>query len=267
MYFPKPDGTYDTVRMTFQLSLITINLIHIFEMVTAGEKALVVITSLVIAAGAIMAALVGLILPKSFLRNEDAVEAPYAKLEQVSTWIRERNSGRTAPSINKYKWLVSINLPLYQDAKQYVYACSGAVIGKDLVLTGKGCITNAKRFQLQDFYKAIVRSNSEYYSYGGQTHSVQEFSYPYGDELFNQLIHLRVKPDFSNEMIIKTANKFEDTTLEAVGWGGIRVSSNFVIREERYLYQHIRKVPSFSSKRQLDHYCDNKSRLKSNSFF
>lgn len=197
-------------------------------MVTTGETCLLIFTAVVVASGAIMAALIGLVLPKSFLQNSDAEESPSSSSTMyVSKWIRERNAARTYKSIDNYKWLVSISLPLYEDAKHYVYACSGAIVAEDEVLTGKGCITNSKRFKSDDFYKAVVRSSSEYYSYGGEKYSIKNYSTIYADEdLYKQLIKLKVVPKFSKNMIIKMAKKFEKTDLEAVGWGGMRVSKH-----------------------------------------
>lgn len=194
------------------------------------ETALIVITAIIVAAGGIMAALIGFVLPKSLLQNEADDESPYtSSTKYVCKWIRERNAERIYKSIKDYKWLVSINLPLYQDLNYHVYACSGVIIAEDEVLTGTGCIKNAKRYQMQDFFKAIVRSSSDYYSYGGTIHSVKEFSYPYPDEVnYKQLVRLKVSPKFSKDKIIKVANTLERATMEAVGWGGMRVSTMYV---------------------------------------
>lgn len=193
-------------------------------MVTTTEQGLLVFTIFIILTGGLMAALIGLVLPSYLLRNEDEKEAgpgPYSD-NKVSEWIKKRNEVRTYAPISNYKWLVSISIPLYYDAKFYVYACSGVIVGKDEVLTGKGCITNNKRFHMHDFYKAVVRSNSEYYSYGGQTHTVESYSFPY----HNDFVALKVRPHFADDMIIKKSEKFEGQEFEAVGWGGMRVSIN-----------------------------------------
>lgn len=201
-------------------------------MVTTSEQGLIVFTVFVILSGGLMAALIGLILPSYLLRNEDEKEPdPESSSDnKISEWIRKRNEARTYAPISKYKWLVSISIPLYYDAKYYIYACSGVIMGKDEVLTGKGCITNNKRFYMHDFYKALVRSNTEYYSYGGQTHIVESYRFPYD----NDFVSLKVTPHFGDDMIIKKSDRFEGQEFESVGWGGMRVSLNcgplFLIR-------------------------------------
>lgn len=193
-------------------------------MVSFGEKCLCIFAVLVVVVGIFMAAFVGFVLNDEYMKWHEETETPHVfGSAAVPQWNRDLQSSRTYKSINHYKWLVSITVPLFiDDSDSFVYACSGIVIKPNTVLTGKGCITSRKGLNKDDFIRATVRSNSEYYSYGGRTHKVVSHNF---EETGNQFVELVVTPVFSEDMIVYMADSFnKDDELEAVGWGGLRVS-------------------------------------------
>nr|CAI5867037.1 unnamed protein product [Callosobruchus analis] len=195
-------------------------------------------TIVVVLVGAMMAILVGLVLPKDYTDEEEAYNLPYeprSDLERgdgivghewnAPAYLSFVNGKRLEGDISTYPWLVSISIQKYDDQPRSIeFRCTGTAVTKDTVISGGDCFTDlpqdlpAERF--------IIRKNSNYFWKGGVSCSVKSY---------NRL------PGFKNERksnyIFKISNMTFDETvpllfglaetyiaslsnMACLGWGG-----------------------------------------------
>ncbi|XP_074032180.1 uncharacterized protein isoform X1 [Leptinotarsa decemlineata] len=200
------------------------------------RNVLLVSTTLIIITGGLMALLVGLVLPEEFLRDN---YVPKDQKLNVNRYIRARNKVRKYGSIAGFTWLVSVSMPRYLDVNDsyWMFACTGAVISINTVLTGDDCVRDP--FNSNDFYRSIVRSESRYFLKGGVEHRIMKvFS---GKDVglpspYDGLYILEVVPDFSEKVKILALGNSEvewKVAIEA-GWGGNEIAHVDIMKTDPF---------------------------------
>lgn len=190
------------------------------------EFSFVILTVAIVVIAATMALFIGYVLPRQILDPEMINYTHMPLLSNgVSAYMKKLDRLRTKCDIKDYPFLVSLSRQIYvDDPESMEFMCVGNIISRYLVLTGIDCI---RPLEIENFFlQAQVRSNSSYFSKGGQLHKVKSFrKCPDGKRgvQFFPLYILEVTPEFSKHVNIPTlARVFRKPPdyFECVGFGG-----------------------------------------------
>ncbi|XP_057667094.1 uncharacterized protein LOC130900470 [Diorhabda carinulata] len=209
---------------------------------------LLIATAFLILVAALMALLIGLVLPRHML-DEEVHQEEQEVTEEVFFDQLRRNAHRSYGSIDDYNWLVSINFLRYRDIPTSLeFFCSGVIISRNKILTTSGCFKET--FTDEDFKYATIRSHSAHFSTGGYTHSVRSVQKAKNtlNSPYNEVYLVEVKPSFSSKtntpLLITTCGAqvaletmSEGGALVLTGWGGPRIPTEHILKYEPFFVQ------------------------------
>lgn len=202
-----------------------------------SESGLVILTVGMIAVAAALALCIGYVLPRQMLDPEMVNYTHMPLLSKgVSKYMKALERLRNQGDIQDYTFIVSLSRQIYvDDPDSMEFMCIGNMISRTLVLTGIDCIRPLE--VEKDFLKAQLRSNSSYFSKGGQLHEVTNFHRSPPSAARFPVYILGIFPHFSKDAKIPTLGQLfwrRPENLESVGFGGVMNSKHDLLKGSRF---------------------------------